>query len=110
MQDYPGNPARQLAAAWQTATAALDTWREQVTAATTEAVGKIDPAFRAAVEALRASVVGNWGACRCPCSTAHPQDPGVCDRSAVLTRRVDGVDMPLCAPCVVAQGVAEMPH
>jgi hypothetical protein len=104
------NPARQFAAAWQAATAALGQWRNQVAAATAEAADKLDPAVRAAVEAARAALAGNWGACQCPCAMAHPQDKDVCDGSAILTRRVDEGDMALCAPCAVAQGVAEMPH
>jgi hypothetical protein len=110
MADYQDNPARQLAAAWQTAAAALGQWREQVTAATTEAVEKLDPAMRAAVDAVKSALAGNWGLCQCPCDSAHPKDMGVCDGSAILTRRVDDADVPLCAPCAVAQGVAEMPH
>lgn len=104
------NPARQFGAAWQAATAALGQWREQVMAATAEAAGKLDPAVRAALEAARAALAGNWGACQCPCATAHPQDKDVCDGSAILTRRLGEADMPLCAPCAVAQGVAEMPR
>jgi len=110
MGDYPGSPAQQFAAAWQAATAALGQWREEVTAATAEAVDKLDPVARAALAALRAAVRGNWGACQCPCAAAHPQDKGVCDGGAILTRQVNGADMQLCAPCAVAQGVAEMPH
>jgi hypothetical protein len=42
-------------------------------------------------------------------------DVGVCDNDAVITRRFAAglggeVDVPLCAPCAVAQGVAEMPR
>jgi hypothetical protein len=110
MADSPENPARQFAAAWQAATAAVGEWRKQVTAATAEAMEKLDPAVRAALEAARAALAGNWGACQCPCTTAHPQDKGVCDGSAILTRRLGETDMRLCAPCAVAQGVAEMPH
>ena len=110
MADSPENPARQFAAAWQAATAALGEWRKQVTAATAEAMDKLDPAVRAALEAARAAFAGNWGACQCPCITAHPQDRDVCDGSAILTRRLGETDMRLCAPCAVAQGVAEMPH
>jgi hypothetical protein len=110
MGDYPGSPRRQLAAAWQAATAALGEWRDQVSAATAEAMEKLDPAARSAVDAVRAAFAGNWGACKCMCAAAHPQDKGVCDGGAILTRRLDGVDVPLCAPCAVAQGVAEMPH
>jgi hypothetical protein len=108
MEGYD-SPARQFAAAWQAATAALGEWREQVTAATAEALDKLDPAVRAALEAARAALAGNWGACQCPCATAHPQDKDVCDGRALLTRRLGETDMPLCAPCAVAQGVAEMP-
>jgi hypothetical protein len=110
MGDYPGSPARQLSAAWQVASAALGQWREQVTAATAEARDKLDPAARAALDAVRAALAGNWGVCQCPCATAHPQDKHVCDHSAVLTRRRRETDIPLCAPCAVAQGVAEMPR
>ncbi len=110
MAGYEDNPARQFAAAWQAATAALDQWRKEVTAATSEALGKLDPAARAALDAARAAFAGKWGACQCPCATAHPQDKDVCDGRAILTRRVGAADMPLCAPCAVAQGVAEMPH
>ena len=108
MGDYKDNPARQFAAAWQTATAALDQWRKQVTAATAEALDRLDPAVRDALEAARAVFAGNWGACQCPCATAHPQDQNVCDGRAVLTRRRGNADMSVCAPCAVAQGVAEM--
>ena len=110
MADEAGNPGRQFAAAWQAATAALGTWRQQVSAATSEALDKLDPAIRAAVEAGRSALSGDWQACRCQCRTAHPDDQGVCDSRAVLTRRVGQQDVRLCAPCAVAQGVAEMPH
>lgn len=110
MGDYQDNPKRQFAAAWQTAGAALSQWREQVTAATAEAMDKIDPAVRSAAEAARAMVAGNWGACQCPCATAHPQDRDVCEGRAILGRQVGQTEMRLCPPCAVAQGVAEMRH
>ena len=112
MGDYPGDPRQQFKAAWHSATDAMDQWRKQVTAATSEALDKLDPAVRAALEAARAAVAGHWGACQCPCATAHPQDPGVCDGKAVLTRKLQATTdtVPICAPCAVAQGVAEMPH
>ena len=112
MADYPGDPRQQFKAAWQSATDAVDQWRKQVTAATSEALDKLDPAVRAAIEAARAAVAGHWGACQCPCATAHPQDLGVCDGKAVLTRKLgparSAASVPICAPCAVAQGVAEM--
>ena len=109
MAGDPVNPGRQFAAAWQAAVTALDQWRQQVTEATAEARDKLDPAVRSALEAARAVFTGNWGACRCLCTAAHPQDTGVCDGAAVMTRRLNGADVPICAPCAVAQGVAEMP-
>lgn len=109
MAGDPVNPGRQFAAAWQAAVTALDQWRQQVTEATAEARDKLDPAVRSALDAARAVFAGNWGACRCVCTAAHPQDAGVCDGSAVMTRRLNGADVPICAPCAVAQGVAEMP-
>jgi hypothetical protein len=110
MGDYPENPRQQFAAAWQTAVGALDEWRKQVAAATAQAREKIDPAVRAAVDAARAALAGNWGNCQCECVAAHPQDKNVCDGNAILTRRLGEADVALCAPCAVAQGVAEMPH
>ena len=104
------NPARQFAAAWQAATSALGEWRQRIAAATSEALDKLDPAVHAAMEAGRAALAGDWRACRCPCGTAHPDDKDVCDDSAVLTRRLGEADVSLCAPCAVAQGVAELPH
>ncbi len=104
------NPARQFAAAWQAAAVAMGQWRQQVTAATNEALGKLDPAVRAAMEAGRAVFTGEWRSCHCPCGSAHPDDQGVCDGSAVLTRQLGEKDVSLCAPCAVAQGVAEMRH
>ena len=108
MGDYEDNPGRQFAAAWQAATDALGQWRKLVSAATAEALTKLDPAVRAAMEAARAVLVGKLGACQCPCATTHPQDRNVCDGRAVLTRRLGRTDLPVCAPCAVAQGVAEM--
>jgi len=108
MAGLEDNPARQFAAAWQTATAALGKWRKQVTAATSEALDELDPAVRAAMEAARAVLAGNRRSCQCPCTTAHPQDKDVCDGNAILTRQQGVADIPLCAPCAVAQGVAEM--
>jgi hypothetical protein len=104
------NPARQFAAAWQAAAAAMGQWRQQVTAATNEAIGKLDPAVRAAMEAGRTAFTGEWRSCHCPCGTAHPDDHGVCDGRAVLTRQLGEANVSLCAPCAVAQGVAEMRH
>jgi hypothetical protein len=103
----PNHPARQFAAAWQAAAAALSEWRQRVAEATNEALDKLDPAVRAAVEAGRAAFTGDWRDCRCPCGTAHPADRGVCDGKAVMTRRVGQADVRLCAPCAVAQGIEE---
>jgi len=101
------HPARQFAAAWQAASAAVGEWAQRVSTATHEALDKIEPALHAAVEAGRSTLAGNWRDCRCPCGTAHPADNGVCDGRAVLTRRVSGTNVSMCAPCAVAQGFAE---
>jgi hypothetical protein len=101
-------PTQQFRAAWQATADALSEWSRRVSEATHEAADKIEPAVRAAIEAARATVTGDWRGCRCQCETAHPDDPGVCDGQAVMTRRVGEADVSLCAPCAVAQGVAEM--
>ena len=103
-----GNPSEQIRAAWQAAADALSEWSRQISNASHEAMDKIEPAFRAAVEAGRSAMTGEWRDCQCRCDTGHPADSGVCDGRAVMTRRVGGADVSLCAPCAVAQGVAEM--
>jgi len=108
MSGHKDTPGQQFATAWQAATAAVGEWGKQVAAATDEALGKLDPAIRAAIEAGRAAFAGQQRSCHCPCTSAHPDDWGVCDGRAVLTRQVSEKDVSLCAPCAVAQGVAEM--
>jgi hypothetical protein len=105
-----GDPAREFAAAWGAAAAVLAEWAQRVTAVTSEALGKLDPAVRAAIEAAHAALAGDWRDCQCPCGEAHPDDQGVCDGRAVMTRQLREVGVPLCAPCAVAQGVAELPR
>ncbi len=102
------DPVRQFAAAREAAAAALAEWAQRVTAATTDALGKLDPAVRAAMDAGRSALAGDWRHCHCRCGQAHPDDAGVCDGRAVMTRQLGGADVRLCAPCAVAQGVAEM--
>ncbi len=113
MSGSPNDPARQFAAAWDAATGALSEWAQRVGDATTEAMEKLDPAVRAAIDAGRAALEAGRDAlighdCRCVCGQAHPSDLGVCDHRAVMTRRLGTVNVPLCAPCAVAQGFAEM--
>ena len=104
------HPARQFVAAWQAARAAMGEWAQRIADATNEAMDKLDPAVRAAVDAGRATLAGDWRACHCRCATAHPDDRDVCDGKAVLTRRLGEANVSLCAPCAVAQGVAELPQ
>ena len=111
------SPAGQFVAAWRAAAAVAAEWAERTAAVTAEAFHKLtnDPAIRAVMEAWRVTAVWPGRDCECPCTFAHPEDVGVCDRRAVITRRLaasrDGeVDVPLCAPCAVAQGVAELPR
>ena len=108
MSGNEGNPSEQFRAAWQAAADALSEWSRQISNVSHEAMDKIEPAFRAAVEAGRSAMTGEWRDCKCRCDTGHPADSGVCDGRAVMTRRVGGADVSLCAPCAVAQGVAEM--
>jgi hypothetical protein len=111
------NPLRQLAAAWEAATAVVTEWAEQTAAITSEAFHKLssDPAIRAVLESWRTTLVWGQRDCECVCARSHPDDMGICDKRAVITRRLPthlggAVDVPLCAPCAVAQGVAEMPR
>jgi hypothetical protein len=109
------NPIRQFVAAWQAATTVAAEWAERTAVVTTESFHKLttDPAVRALLERLRSATAWIPRECECPCADSHPDDLGVCDKRAVITRRlpqgINGlVDVPLCAPCAVAQGVAEM--
>src|SRR5215510_12063295 len=105
----PGNdPARQFAAAWEAASDAVGEWAQRVADATNDALDKLDPAVRAALEAGFDTIAGHFRECRCMCGQSHPDDVGVCDHRAVMTRRLGNVDVPLCAPCAAAQGFAEM--
>ena len=110
------NPVRLLAAALEAASAVVTDWAQQKAALTRDAFHQLtsDPAVRAAWESWRVTLVWTRQDCECSCATAHPGDVGVCDNNAVITRRFAAaqggeVDVPLCAPCAVAQGVAEMP-
>jgi hypothetical protein len=103
-----GKPTQQFRTAWQAAADAVSEWSRRVSEATHEALEKIEPAVHAAFEAGRSAMTGEWRACHCRCDNAHPDDSGVCDGQAVMTRRVGEADVSLCAPCAVAQGFAEM--
>ncbi|HZC64589.1 MAG TPA: hypothetical protein VE464_23380 [Streptosporangiaceae bacterium] len=120
MSDGGDNPLRQLAAAWEAATSVAAEWAERTAAVTSEAfqrtatvtseaVQKLvsDPAIRAVLEGWRISPLWSRQDCECLCAISHPDDRGVCDHHAVITRRISDQEVPLCAPCAVAQGVAE---
>jgi hypothetical protein len=109
------DPVRQFIAAWEATTAVVAEWAEQTAALTKEKFRKLasDPAIRAVLESWRITLIWGRRDCECSCARSHPDDVGICDKEAVITRRlttdVDGdVEIPLCAPCAVAQGVAEM--
>ena len=108
MNGDASKPSQQFRAAWQATADAMSEWSRRVSQATHEALDKIEPAVRAAAEAGRSAMTGEWRNCRCQCGTAHPADSGVCDGRAVMTRSISGASVSLCAPCAVAQGVAEM--
>ena len=108
------NRMRQLVAAWDATATVVAEWAERTSAVTVEAFHKLvsDPAVRAVIDGWRIGPVWARRYCNCRCARSHPDDVGVCDGHAVIMRRVttdrDGdVDVPLCAPCAVAQGVAE---
>lgn len=106
------NPVRLLAAAWEAATDVVSEWAEQTAAVTRDAFEKLtnDPAVRAAWETWRIALVWTRQDCECVCARSHPDDIGVCDNRAVIKRRLaagPNADVALCAPCAVAQGVAE---
>ncbi len=118
MVSTPGDsPIRQFAAAWQAAAAVAAEWAGRTAAVTADAFRKLthDPAIRAVMETWRTAVAWPQRDCECPCAGAHPEDVGVCDKRAVITRTLPAgpgatADIPLCAPCAVAQGVAELPR
>lgn len=106
---------RQLAAAWEAATAVATEWADKTAAVTVEAARKLasDPAIRTILEGWRVAPAWARSDCDCDCARSHPSDVGVCDKHAVITRRrtkapQGDVDVRLCAPCAVAQGVAEL--
>jgi hypothetical protein len=109
------DPPGVFAAAWEAAGAVVGEWAQRIGTATSEAMSKLasDPAIRAAFEASRPPFLRVRHDCQCQCAESHPDDPGVCDNDAVTTRRLTldetgPVDVPLCAPCATAQGLAEL--
>jgi hypothetical protein len=109
------NPVRQFVAACRAAGTVAAEWAERTAAVTTESFHKLasDPAVRELLESWRNATAWILRECECPCADAHPDDAGVCDKRAVITRHLpqdmEGqVSARLCAPCAVAQGVAEM--
>jgi hypothetical protein len=116
MSSDDDNPVRRLVAAWEAASGIAAEWAGRTAAVTAESFRKFtnDPAIRAALASWRVVFVWDRMDCECPCPTAHPDDVAVCDQRAVITRRLNTrsgpVHVPLCAPCAVAQGVAEMPR
>jgi hypothetical protein len=111
------SPVGEFAAAWRAVAAVAAEWAERTAAVTAEAFHKLtsDPAVRAVLESWPIAAVWGRHDCECSCAAAHPDDMGVCDQRAVITRRVPAdrggvADVPLCAPCAVAQGVAELPR
>ena len=108
------NRVRQFAAACEAAAAVAAEWAERTAAVTAEAIHKLasDPAIRAVWEGWRVAPAWARRECECVCARSHPDDLGICDKHAVITRRLPtgmggDVEIPLCAPCAVAQGVAE---
>lgn len=83
-----------------------------------EALGQMaqDPAVRSYVEARERGDIPSPERpqpCHCFCPYSHPADKGVCDGEGVTTRRFTSrmtgpVDVSLCAPCAVTQGVTEL--
>jgi hypothetical protein len=110
------NPVGRLVAAWEAAADIAAEWAKRTAAVTADSFKKLtsDPDIRAAMAAWRVVFIWERMDCECVCETAHPDDVAVCDRRAVITRRLNTKsgpqDVPLCAPCAVAQGVAEMPR
>jgi hypothetical protein len=109
------DPVRQFVAAWEAATGVVAEWAQQTAEVAREAFHKLasDPAIRAAMESWRFAMVWARQDCGCSCARSHPDDLGVCDHRAVIARRLTtgpggDVDVPLCAPCAVAQGIAEL--
>lgn len=95
-------------------TAAVRVWLERNRPAI-EALAELaqDPRVQAYIAAReRGEVPPPHRPCWCLCSRAHPGE-SVCDARAVTTRRYNSpalgpVDVQLCAPCAVAQGIAEI--
>ena len=110
------HPVRQLAAACQAAAAVAAEWMQRTAEVTADSLRKLnsDPAVHELLETLRSAFQWTKRDCECSCADSHPDDMGVCDHRAVITRSLPGgahgrAEVALCAPCAVAQGVAELP-
>jgi hypothetical protein len=76
--------------------------------------GYLDTVLTAMLAEIGRALVRRAGlrSCHCLCRYRHPAETGVCDSEAVTTREfvsdeLGSVHVPMCAPCIVAQGVAE---
>jgi hypothetical protein len=117
MRSSGNDPVQQFAAACKAAAGVIAEWADQTATVTSEAWRKLssDPAIRELLREWRATFVWTRQDCECACAMSHPDDVGICDKNAVITRRITtasggAADVPLCAPCAVAQGVAELPR
>lgn len=118
MSDEQRDPVAELAATFQALAdnmgRALTAWMERHRPFL-EALGRLaqDPGVQAYIAARKSGWEPERARpCHCLCGTAHPGDKGICDGNAVATRHFETramgpVDVPLCAPCAVAQGSAQ---
>ena len=79
-----------LVAAWEAAADIAAEWAKRTAAVTADSFRKLtsDPDIRAAMAAWRVVFIWERMECECTCATAHPDDVAVCDRRAVITRRL----------------------
>ncbi len=122
----------QAGAALRDLTEGLTRSLASLTALFSDLAGAVGTAFETAFRALSAAQAAELGddggepwadpftvtyehrPCHCLCARTHPGDKGICEASgAVTTRHYDTpllgpVDVPLCAPCAVAQFLAEV--
>jgi hypothetical protein len=108
-------PARALREAFDAMACVAQQWFEQhrpFIQALAEFAAR--PEVRAAVEQMKArQAVRELRPCHCLCVWTHPAEKGICDMNGVTTLRFASemtgpVEVPLCAPCAVAQGLAAL--
>lgn len=111
MSEPSADDVRRLIAGFEAMGCVLVEWANRALPPLIQAFGKLADDPDVALAMAKAGYrLPERHPCHCLCQKLHPDDVDVCDNEAVTSRhfesaRLGPVDVPLCAPCAVAQGL-----